>query len=352
MDYQGKTPKLKTYFMIFIIQLCLVIILLLLLYNHVNHSASSNEFSYSNIRQEPASHTKIILVWTWPFGTKFPLNKCPSYTDISECFYTANRTLYSSADAIVMHHRNIMYSRQQLPQIARPLNQYWIWFNLEPPSYSPNLHFMDNLINLTMSYRTDSDIFSPYGWLEPNQREENFTIPPKTKLVAWAISKWKPHSKRVRYYRKLKKFLPVDIYGRQHLTLPRKEYEKTLSKYKFYLAFENSIHEDYITEKLWKNALKSGCVPVVLGPSRENYERFIPKDSFLHVDDFSTPEELAKYILKLDNDEKAYQQYFTWRSRLHPFADTNWQTHYCRVCKAIKEAPAHKTISKLGAWYK
>ncbi|XP_044125660.1 4-galactosyl-N-acetylglucosaminide 3-alpha-L-fucosyltransferase FUT6-like [Bufo gargarizans] len=351
MDHQGKTLTLKTIFVILIVQLCLAIILYSF-YNYENRSVSSYEFSYTSIHQELANDTKIILVWTWPFGDTFPLNECPPYTNISGCFYTANRTLYSSADAIVMHHRDVCYSRKQLPQIPKPPNQYWIWFNLESPSHSPNLHFMDNLINLTMSFRADSDIFSPYGWLELNQREENFTIPPKTKLVAWAISNWNPKSNRVRYYKELKKFLPVDIYGRQHLALPTNEHEKTLSKYKFYLAFENSIHEDYITEKLWKNALKSGCVPVVLGPPRKNYERFIPKDSFLHVDDFSTPEELAKYILKLDSDDKAYQQYFTWRSRLHPAADTNWQTHYCRVCKAIKEAPAYKTISKLGEWYK
>ncbi|CAJ0933433.1 unnamed protein product [Ranitomeya imitator] len=222
--------------------------------------------------------------------------------------------------------------------MPRPPNQYWVWFNLESPSHSPNLHFMDDLINLTMSYRADSDIFSPYGWLDPNKEEDTFQIPPKTKLVAWAISNWNPGSKRVRYYQELKKFLSVDVYGRQHLPLPKNKHEQTLAQYKFYLAFENSIHEDYITEKLWKNALSFGCVPVVLGPTRKNYERFIPKDSFIHVDDFSTAEELAKYILKLDGDEKAYQQYFSWRSRLHPIGNTDWRTHYCKKSSRVESA--------------
>ncbi|XP_075693061.1 4-galactosyl-N-acetylglucosaminide 3-alpha-L-fucosyltransferase FUT6-like [Rhinoderma darwinii] len=351
MAYQGMTLTVKKSFLIVIVQLCLSSFLFTL-YNYGNRLMVMNAFSYTSIHQEQSNNTKLILLWTWPFGQKFQLNKCPRYVDISGCFYTANRSLYSSADAIVIHHRNACNSIKQLPQMPRPPNQYWVWFNLESPTHSPNLHFMDNLINFTMSYRADSDIFSPYGWLEPNQQEENFTIPPKTKLVAWAISNWNPHSRRVHYYQELRKFLSVDIYGRQNLPLPGNDLEKTLSKYKFYLAFENSIHEDYITEKLWLNALTFGSVPVVMGPSRKNYERYIPKDSFIHVEDFSTPEELAKYILKLDSDEKAYQQYFTWRSRLHPITSDDWPTNYCRVCKALKEAPTNKTISTLRTWYK
>ncbi|XP_069824385.1 3-galactosyl-N-acetylglucosaminide 4-alpha-L-fucosyltransferase FUT3-like [Dendropsophus ebraccatus] len=350
MALQEKTLTFKnSFFLILFAQLSIAAILFSIFYT--NRSTLINQFSRKSVYQEPANISKIILVWTWPFHIKFPLNECPPYTDISGCTYTANRSLYSSADAIVIHHRDVCNSQKQLPQMPRPPNQYWVWFNLEPPSHSPNLHFMDNLINMTMSYRADSDIFSPYGWLETSQQEENFTIPVKTKLVAWAISNLRQHSKRAQYYKKLKKYLPIEVYGRQHLTLQRNKHEKTLSQYKFYLAFENSNHEDYITEKLWMNALTFGCVPIVMGPTRQNYERFIPKDSFIHVDDFSSAKELAKYIRKLDKDEKAYQQYFTWRSRLHPFARTNWQTHYCRVCKALKEAPTQKTISRLGAWY-
>ncbi|XP_063802197.1 4-galactosyl-N-acetylglucosaminide 3-alpha-L-fucosyltransferase FUT6-like [Pseudophryne corroboree] len=351
MENSGSIFSMKKCFMICIAQLCLAVILFIL-YNNVSHSAITDAVEHVETTREPAEHTQIILLWTWPFGDKFPLNKCPSFLNSSGCFYTDNRTLFFSADVVVIHHWEVRYSQNQLPQMPRPPNQYWVWFNLEPPSHSPNLQFMDNLINLTMSYRADSDIFSPYGWLEENKEEENFTIPSKTKLVAWAVSNWNPNSRRVRYYNQLKNYLSVDIYGRQHKPLPRNEHQQTLSKYKFYLAFENSAHEDYITEKLWNNAFANGIVPVVMGPSRGNYERFIPKDSFIHVDDFPTAQELATYILKLDSDDKAYQQYFHWRSRLHPFAGINWQTAYCRVCKAIKEAPKHKTIPSLGDWYK
>ena len=39
------------------------------------------------------------------------------------------------------------------------------------------------------------------------------------------------------------------------------------AKYKFYLAFENSIHcNGYISEKMWRNSLAQGLVPVIYGP--------------------------------------------------------------------------------------
>ena len=38
------------------------------------------------------------------------------------------------------------------------------------------------------------------------------------------------------------------------------------AKYKFYLAFENSIHcPDYMSEKFWRNSIRQGLVPVVSG---------------------------------------------------------------------------------------
>ncbi|KAM4017428.1 3-galactosyl-N-acetylglucosaminide 4-alpha-L-fucosyltransferase FUT3-like [Anomaloglossus baeobatrachus] len=295
----------------------------------------------------------IILLWTYPYNYTFPLNRCPKQFDGSGCFYTVNRKMYSSANAVVIHHRNVRHSKEQLPQEPRPPNQYWIWFSNEPPSHCPNLSFMDNLINLTMSYRADSDIFTPYGWIEKHYGTENFNIPKKTKLVAWAVSNWKPKSERVQYYEQLKNHLHVDIFGKKHLNLPKNRQIETLSAYKFYFAFENSIHEDYISEKFWYNALASGCVPVVLGPPRANYERFVPGDAFIHVDDFSSPRELASYFLSLDKDEEKYKQYFNWR-KIYKLRkrEISWVVPYCKICKVLKEAPSYRTIPSIEAWFK
>nr|XP_056700640.1 4-galactosyl-N-acetylglucosaminide 3-alpha-L-fucosyltransferase FUT6-like [Euleptes europaea] len=293
-----------------------------------------------------------ILLWTWPFGQRFPLPKCSSLFNIPDCHFTADRSWHNKADAVVVHHRDVCYSNS-LPRNPRPPSQRWIWFNLESPSNSPNLGFMDNYFNLTMSYRRDSDIFTPYGWLEALHHPQNITIPPKSKLVAWVVSNWNPSSRRLKYYQELKKYIQVDVYGRQHLPLPQDKHFPTLTQYKFYLSFENSIHEDYITEKVWKNAFLSMAVPVVCGPPRKNYEEFLPPDSFIHIEDFPSAQELAHFLHELDKDDVRYQNYFRWRSRLEPLGTTSWATHYCKACRALQETPVqYKTVPELSKWFK
>eukprot|EP00079_Xenopus_tropicalis_P011621 XP_002937688.1 PREDICTED: alpha-(1,3)-fucosyltransferase 6-like [Xenopus tropicalis] len=289
----------------------------------------------------------VILLWTWPFDSRFPLNRCPE----PGCWYTDDRNMYSSANAVIFHHRDVYKSKSQLPQMPRPPGQYWVWFNLESPINTPNLDMMNDLMNLTMSYRADSDIFTPYGSITRQNSNKTFTIPEKSKLVAWAVSNWNPNSMRVQVYEQLKQYIHIDVYGRKHSILSNAKLFEKISQYKFYLAFENSVHRDYITEKFWRNALFSGSVPIVLGPPRENYERFIPRDAFIHVDDFSNTKQLADYLLQLDKDDKKYQQYFKWRSRYKSKHFTGWADYYCAACKVLKDAPEFRTVTSLEKWF-
>ena len=58
----------------------------------------------------------------------------------------------------------------------------------------------------------------------------------------------------------------VDVYGHAFSKyLPDKDYTPTMASCKFFLSFENSIHKDYITEKLY-NPLSLGTVPVITVP--------------------------------------------------------------------------------------
>ncbi|XP_077187794.1 3-galactosyl-N-acetylglucosaminide 4-alpha-L-fucosyltransferase FUT3-like isoform X2 [Paroedura picta] len=292
-----------------------------------------------------------ILLWSWPFGQSFNFSKCSSLFKVHDCHFTVNRSWYPKADAVIVHHRDACYSRN-LPPNPRPPSQLWIWFNLESPSHSPNLGFMDNQFNLTMSYRRDSGIFTPYGWLEVLDHPQNVTVPPKSKLVAWVVSNWNSGSHREQYYEELKKYIKVDVYGQNHLPLPRDKHLSTLSQYKFYLSFENSIHEDYITEKVWKDAFLSMAVPIVMGPPRKNYERFMPPDSFIHVEDFSA-QELAAFLQELDKDDLQYQNFFRWRSWLKPVGEIHWGTYYCLACRALQtKTIQYGVVPELSKWFK
>ncbi|XP_030057001.1 alpha-(1,3)-fucosyltransferase 6 isoform X1 [Microcaecilia unicolor] len=361
MESNTKSYSLRQIFVFFFIQIVISFFLFTLIQTNgdsklvfcpsKNDSLSEGQLRTS-IKDENEKPGLIILLWAWPFGGQFPLDKCPELYGISGCQFTADRSWYNRADAVILHHRDVCFSKKQLPQDPRPLNQRWIWFNLESPSHSPNLDFMNDLINLTMSYRLDSDIFTPYGWLETLREPRNFSIPPKSKMVAWAVSNWNPSSKRVKYYEELRKYIKIDVFGQGHMNLSREKHHETISQYKFYLAFENSQHQDYITEKLWSNALLSSAVPIVLGSTRENYERFLPREAFIHVDDFPSAQEMAAYLLELEKDNERYQNYFHWQSQKQPVGRTNWITHLCKACQTLRQSPTYRTISSLSKWYK
>nr|XP_056714837.1 alpha-(1,3)-fucosyltransferase 4 [Euleptes europaea] len=293
-----------------------------------------------------------VLLWWEPFGRRRPLGDCRARYNISGCSLSTNRSRLQGAHAVLFHHRDlVLHGPQRLPAARTPA-QRWVWMNFESPSHSPGLRGLAGLFNWTMTYRVDSDVFVPYGYLRARGSPAPVALPAKTKLAAWVISNWNEEHARVRYYRQLKRYLPVDVYGARGLELEDGSVVKTVSGYKFYLAFENSQHPDYITEKLWRNAFRSRAVPVVLGPPRANYELFIPSDSFIHVDDFASPAQLAVYLKFLDKNKNRYRRYFAWRKRYDVRVPSFWDEHCCRVCEAIRAAgDQRKTVQNLANWF-
>nr|XP_060622951.1 alpha-(1,3)-fucosyltransferase 4 [Anolis sagrei ordinatus] len=294
-----------------------------------------------------------VLLWWEPFGRQRSLGSCQERFHIPGCQLTTDRSLLLEAQVVLFHHRDlVLHGLDQLPSKRLPA-QRWVWMNFESPSHSHHLQDLGGLFNWTMSYRVDSDVFVPYGYLRPRRALHPMDpMPKKTKLLAWVISNWNEEHARVRYYHQLKVHLPIDVYGAQGLDLIDSSVVQTVSEYKFYLAFENSQHSDYITEKLWRNAFKAWAVPIVLGPPRANYELFIPSDSFIHVEDFSDPEQLAVYLKFLDKNKSRYRRYFAWRKHYDVQVTSFWDEHCCRVCNAVRTAGKQpKTIQNLANWF-
>ncbi|XP_006000732.1 alpha-(1,3)-fucosyltransferase 4 [Latimeria chalumnae] len=292
-----------------------------------------------------------VLIWWEPFGKKVKTEDCQVLFNISGCRVTTDRYLYEYAHAVLFHSRDINIF--DLPVGKRPTFQRWIWMNFESPTNSFGLEELGGMFNWTMSYKMGSDIFIPYGYLYPKKQETvKIILPRKRKLVAWVISNWSEEHARTKYYYELSHYIDIDIYGRYGMQLKHNDIIKTVSEYKFYLTFENSQHPDYITEKLWRNAFKSSAVPIVLGPSRSNYEMFIPPDSFIHVDDFSSPKSLAKYLRFLDKNVHIYRRYFFWKRRFDVHVASFWNEHFCTVCQAVRAAgDQRKTIPYLDMWF-
>ncbi|XP_072355633.1 4-galactosyl-N-acetylglucosaminide 3-alpha-L-fucosyltransferase 9-like [Scyliorhinus torazame] len=290
----------------------------------------------------------IVLIWLWPFGAKFELNSCGSEFN---CRLTADRNLYNKSHAVLFHHRDMSRDLSNLPKQPRPTFQKWVWMNLESPTHSPKKTGLDHFFNLTLTYRHDSDIKAPYGSLIINRVPLDFKLPKKSNLVCWVVSHWNTNHARVKFYNEFRKYININTYGQAFgKRLDNHKLMPTISSSKFYLAFENSVHEDYITEKLY-NALRAGTVPVVLGTSRKNYENYIPADSFIHVDDFHSAKELAGYLHKLDGNEDLYMTYFKWRKHYSVRNPFSWCEHACHVCENVKRYQEYRSCSNLEKWF-
>ncbi|XP_061552310.1 4-galactosyl-N-acetylglucosaminide 3-alpha-L-fucosyltransferase 9-like [Phycodurus eques] len=292
-----------------------------------------------------------VLVWFWPFRRSEEPNVCASRFNIDGCFITTNRKCYKKSDAVIIHHAYIRSGSSSLPSRHRPSFQKWIWVNIESPTHSPQVAGIDNLFNLTLNYRRDADITVPYGSVVSTEGEDDFVPPSKNKLLCWIVSNWRQNYTRVKYYNELQKHIEVHTYGRAFRKyLEKKDYFPTLASCKFYLAFENSIHKDYITEKFY-NPLEVGTVPVVLGPSRQNYENFVQGDAFIHVDDFASPKELADYLMLLDKNEAMYRRYFEWRRHFKVKTPQFWPEHICLACDYLRRHREYKVVKNLYKWY-
>ena len=296
-------------------------------------TVDASVYSVFDSTRDRKSRTFTILYWTTSFyngihwfgeGTK-PFSTCK----YRNCFATSNRTYYNSSDAVIMLMNYIdSYPNYRLP------HQKWILHNLEAPTYAckGGCKQYNNLFNATSSYDRRSDIVSNYSHFGSEAggvfvKENNAGRPHattnyakgKTKLVAWFVSSIEAQSKRMAFVQKLKEYIQVDIYGAMApftsiLKCPRSKKDfcmKMLGRdYKFYLSFENSLCDDYVTEKLW-TPIYAGVVPVVLGAF--NYSSLLPPQSFIDVRDFKSPKHLASYLTLLDKNDTLYNQYMAWK---------------------------------------
>lgn len=311
----------------------------------------------STFRNPSSSRNLTILLWYWPFGRSFSLRSdvCWDLYRIPRCRLVNQRSLFPSADVVVFHNRELVQGREKLPvDLPRPQGQRWAWMSLEAPVYNGNLQQYANIFNMTITYRRDADITVPYGELLPKEAEGHLVedVPlNKSFLVCWVISNYKRQHKRSQVYNELQATVPVKVYGSwTKKPLTSRALLPTISRCYFYLAFENSISKDYITEKLWRNAYQGGAVPVVIGPPLGDYQAVAPPNSFIHVDEFASVKDLGKFLQQLAEDKKRYSEYFTWKNQWKVKLYTDWRERLCKICSQYNSLPQQKVYSDLEAW--
>lgn len=159
--------------------------------------------------------------------------------------------------------------------------------------YSLEAHGVDfgphaHQFNWSMSLRPDATIWNPYSRLQPYRSPP----PPLRDImhaktasapVLWIATNCRTNNRREQFVSALRRHVQVHVAGRclrshalqhrpstglgashQPSTLSSQQFEALLPTYKFYLSFENSCCEDYVTEKFYR-ALNAFTVPVVMG---------------------------------------------------------------------------------------
>lgn len=279
----------------------------------------------------------------------FTQARCP----VDTCTITSDKAQAADADAILYKDHFVN------PGHPRPPRQVWILYFLECPYHTQHVKFND-VFNWTATYRRDSDIVAPYErWayyderVKQNPRLDHNYAANKTKKVAWFVSNCGARNRRLQYAHELQKHISVDIYGACGTKkCPRSTAAKCFDMldrdYKFYLAFENSNCKDYITEKFFVNGLGRNVLPIVMGARPEDYARTAPYRSYIHVDEFESPQELAAYLHRLDTDDDLYNSYFKWKST-GEFINTYF---FCRLCAMLHDDFPNKSYRDVNDWWR
>lgn len=309
-----------------------------------------------------------ILDWTYFYGTPIKnghlTEECPSLP----CRLVSDRRYLRRSSAVVFHVPDI--KKFDWPSWRSPY-QYYVFQMWESPSTLSRMAWTDlenyaGEFNLTMTYRSDSDIFAPYGYLKREEKsisDYDFAtrvdriVKRKSKLVAWFSSHCATSSQREDFVRELAKYVPIDIFGSCGTLKCEKESIDcdeldVLSRYKFYLSLENSVCKDYVTEKFYAR-LAQNVVPIVLGGAGnfldvDDWRH--PRFGFILVSNFSNVEKLAEYLFYLDSHPREYAKYFQWKRNYKAIASWSdlFSKAYCNLCRKLIRANENFSMN----WYK
>ncbi|KAL0973767.1 hypothetical protein UPYG_G00210930 [Umbra pygmaea] len=282
----------------------------------------------------------ILLWWSAGLFPHFPGDTERIDCHNSSCLVTRNRKvqLYRRTSSIIFYGTDFRAYEAPLPRLT---HQTWALFHEESPmnnyvlSHGPGIR----LFNYTATFRRGSDYPLTLQWLpslgyllqpaavsmEQKKRWRREGLAP----IMYMQSHCDVPSDRDRYVQELMKYIEVDSYGKcvNNKPIPQAledtstatgeeaSFMSFTARYKFHLAMENGLCQDYMTEKLWR-PLHQGCVPVYRGSA--SVIDWMPNDhSIILIDDFPSPQDLAKFLKALDENDEEYAKYLEFKNPSH-----------------------------------
>lgn len=344
--------------------LCIIIFQLrLILYDRTRLSSSDDDIP-------------VVLWWT-PFGNNNLMKTCGN----AKCYFTHNRAFENNIrlKSILFYGSNLHI--HDLPN-WRSSSVSWGLLHEESPRNNPILVHEKtlNLFNYSSTFSRFSDV--PLTLLDlfsledligksyyVSTKEKSALIHANYAPLLYIQSDCDTASDRDRYVLELMKYIRIDSYGtcinnarledrfkNNYLDiLNNREFLSFVAKYKFTIAFENAICNDYITEKLWR-PLIVGSVPIYYGSP--SFKDWLPNNkSAISILDFTSPKALSDFLHKLVKNDSAYEEYLAHklnereyrvtnsallralerRSMTLPYEFGNYMEEFeCFICKQIK----------------
>lgn len=261
-------------------------------------------------------------------------NHSTEVPDCYSCDSSVDMNDFEKADIVVYHYPELPHS---IPE--KYCGQYFVMFDLESPVFFDDFNAVYSMahessrkvlemFDISSTYRLDSDVPVPHFtfWYEQHlqaaltkpmvvsveERDDAFP-------VAWIASKCDTNNDRIAYIEELMKHIGVKSYGKclHNAELPVKsqsvdnEAEMAISKHKFYLAFENSNCQDYITEKFTR-ALVLGVIPIIM--PYPNLSAFIPNaHTAINIGDYDSPQHLATHLHQINKNDTLFRSYLSFK---------------------------------------
>ncbi|KAH3741711.1 3-galactosyl-N-acetylglucosaminide 4-alpha-L-fucosyltransferase FUT3-like [Dreissena polymorpha] len=278
---------------------------------------------------------------------------------VNRCLLTYNKELFSEARAVIFNGHVLGY--KQTSQV-RHKDQLWVWWSNAPPSnyfqngdrwtYPP---YREGF-NLTMTYHHGSDIIMPFGAI---------TVSDVTQPLDWfavADKKYKDavfietnscfaRSERGEYIETLKLYINIEIFHANDCHDSRKVWHcasrhysdacyDIINEYKFYLAFEDALCEDYVTDQFFKHYNYNVIIVTRTGNVNNSTRKILKDATYINADDFRSAHELGEYLQELGRDMKRYANILETKSRTKsvPFSST-YQNALCDLCAHVRKVP-------------
>ena len=258
----------------------------------------------------------LVLFYNSAFGNYPKVGRFPAVPEVE---FTTDRARLREADVVVFH----LPEAHQIRDAVKYPGQLWVGWSMESRA---NTRVRGETAAMAafdfhMNFDRNSDVWCPY--LPQLEQWQAAMAAPRDAVseTAPAVLFQSANSDRCGrdpYLTELMKHLPFDSYGRflnnrtlQGVDAGTPSKLAVLRRYRFTLAFENSMEPDYVTEKFFQPLLV-GSVPVYRGAP--NIADFAPgPDSFIDAGQL-TPRELAQRLQQLVDDDAAYARLHAWRS--------------------------------------